>query len=93
MKESTRNADTVLASWGRFVRAGGTIGGLGYPSMTTLARLVCPSRIQPDDHVMEEIDIQKSYPQALCRRAQAKWVLPCDENAGDESQERKDEFE
>jgi hypothetical protein len=57
MKESARKADTVLASWGRFVRAGGAIGGLGYPSMTTLARLVCPSRIKLDDNIMEEIDI------------------------------------
>ena len=59
MKDSAREIDCILASWGRWTRAGGNIGGLGYPSMTVIAKMsaVPANRVRPDENVMEELDI------------------------------------
>jgi len=57
MRDDTRKVDTVLASWGRWIKAGHSVAGLGYPSMTPYARAITPTGSKPDVSVMEEVDI------------------------------------
>ena len=47
----------MLASWGRWIKAGHSVAGLGYPSMTPYARAITPTGSRPDVSVMEEVDI------------------------------------